>query len=59
MHTVENNTGINERWMEDLICYCFSYTASDIKDDVRRNRKSTIMEKILFEKRAGVADAQK
>jgi hypothetical protein len=39
--------------MEALICYCFNYTASDIEQDILANRKSTIMEKILSEKKAG------
>jgi hypothetical protein len=39
--------------MEELICYCFNYTVSDIVNDVRRNGKSTIMERILSEKKAG------
>ena len=39
--------------MEDLVCYCFGYTASDIEEDVRLNGKSTILEKILSEKKAG------
>ena len=39
--------------MEDLICYCFKYTASDIERDVRQNGKSTILEKIMSEKKAG------
>ncbi len=39
--------------MEDLICYCFNYTASDIERDVAENRRSTIMEKIISEKRSG------
>ncbi len=37
--------------MERLICYCFGYTASDIKQDVATNGRSTIMEKIIFEKK--------
>jgi len=39
--------------MEDLICYCFNYYASDIERDVVENQRSTIMEKILSEKRSG------
>ena len=39
--------------MEDLVCYCFGYTESDIEEDVRLNGKSTILEKILSEKKAG------
>ncbi len=39
--------------MADLICYCFNYTDKDIELDLRQNGKSTIMEKILAEKRMG------
>jgi hypothetical protein len=39
--------------IETLICYCFSYTASDIERDVLANGKSTIMERIMSEKKAG------
>jgi hypothetical protein len=39
--------------MEDLVCYCFQYTAADIARDVAENRRSTIMEKIIAEKRSG------
>jgi len=42
-----------DKQMEDLICYCFNYTVSDIENDVQRNGKSTIMERILSEKKAG------
>lgn len=36
-----------------MICYCFGYTAADIERDVQENGKSTILEKIIAEKRAG------
>ena len=39
--------------MEGLICYCFGYTAADIERDIAMNGKSTIMERILSEKKAG------
>jgi hypothetical protein len=39
--------------MERLICYCFGYTTSDIERNIVENGKSTIMEKILSEKKAG------
>lgn len=39
--------------MKDLICYCFNYTASDIELDVLENGKSTIMDRILSEKKDG------
>ncbi len=38
----------------DMICYCFSYTEQDIVDDVvANNGRSTIMERIASEKKAG------
>jgi hypothetical protein len=39
--------------MEDLICYCFHYTVSDIERDIVVNRRSTILERILHEKKEG------
>lgn len=39
--------------MEELICYCFNYTARDIEDDVRSHGRSLILERILAEKKAG------
>jgi hypothetical protein len=39
--------------MDDMICYCFNYTAADIERDVLTNGRSTIMEKILSEKKIG------
>ena len=39
--------------MKNLICYCFGYSASDIERDVVENRKSTIMARILSEKKNG------
>lgn len=42
--------------MDNLICYCFGYTAEDIKRDIQENGKSFIMEKILSEKKSGSCD---
>lgn len=39
--------------MDEMICYCFGYTASDIEKDLRLHGKSTILERILSEKKAG------
>jgi hypothetical protein len=39
--------------MEELICYCFNYTFSDIESDVKENGKSTIEERVASEKKAG------
>jgi hypothetical protein len=40
--------------LEDLICYCFGYSADDIQKDFLNNGKSTIMEKIQVEKKLGI-----
>ena len=37
--------------MKRLVCYCFEYTAEDIKQDYINNGRSLIMEKILAEKK--------
>jgi hypothetical protein len=39
--------------MEGLVCYCFNYTVTDIERDIWINGNSTILEKILSEKKAG------
>lgn len=39
--------------MKDFVCYCFEYTRGDIEKDVRENGRSTIMARILAEKRSG------
>ena len=41
------------RDMNELICYCFHYTADDIKADFKKNGKSLILEKIMAEKEKG------
>jgi len=43
----------HEREMEELICYCFNYTFSDIESDVKKNGKSIIEERIISEKKVG------
>ena len=41
----------------DLVCYCFGHTRKDIeKDYLDHNGRSTILEKITFEKKAGQCD---
>jgi len=42
--------------MSNLICYCFGYTAEDIRRDVQENGCSLIMEKIVAEKKVGGCD---
>jgi hypothetical protein len=40
--------------VSELICYCFRYSAEDIRADVRaKGGRSLILERILSEKRAG------
>ncbi len=39
--------------MRDLVCFCFGYTASDIERDVLESNKSTIVDRIMREKKAG------
>jgi len=39
--------------MSDLICYCFGYTEEDIEGDARAHGRSTIMERIMAEKKGG------
>lgn len=39
--------------MDELICYCFTYTVRDIEEDVRSHGCSTILARILAEKKAG------
>jgi hypothetical protein len=42
--------------MADLVCWCFGYTAQDIRRDIERNGRSLILEKILEAKRSGGCD---
>ncbi len=39
--------------MTKLICYCFNYSEADIRQDVRDNGRSTILERIMNEKKTG------
>ena len=39
--------------MKELICYCFGFSAEDIELDYQKNGRSTIMEKIVAEKKIG------
>lgn len=42
--------------IDNLVCYCFGYTKDDIEQDLIRNRRSVIMEKITEEKKANGCD---
>ncbi len=39
--------------MSKLICYCFNYSVKDIEEDVIKNGRSTIQERIVREKKDG------
>lgn len=39
--------------MNDLVCYCFKYSAEDIRQDYIKNGRSLIVERILAEKKFG------
>lgn len=39
--------------MSETICYCFGFTDDDIREDARRHGRSTIMERIVDEKKQG------
>ena len=41
---------------EDPVCFCFQYTRAQIEADVRVHGRSTILERIAREKRAGGCD---
>ena len=43
----------NVKMRDDLICFCFEYSTEDIHKDYHANGRSTIMEKIEFEKKLG------
>ena len=36
-----------------IICYCFNYTRRDLEEDVLRNGRSLILDKIIDAKRLG------
>lgn len=40
-------------YMNEYICYCFEYTRQDIEEDVEKNGRSLIMDKIKAEKKFG------
>ena len=46
----------NEFKDNDLVCYCFEYTKKDIEKDYLNNGRSTIFERIIFDKKAGQCD---
>jgi len=38
---------------DETICYCFNHTRGEIEEDVLRNGRSLILEKIIEAKRLG------
>jgi len=38
---------------KQLVCYCFGYSADDIKEDFLKHGRSQIMERIADEKKGG------
>ncbi|MCF8053371.1 MAG: hypothetical protein K9L59_19215 [Desulfobacterales bacterium] len=40
----------------DLVCHCFPYTRKQIEEDYLENGRSTILEKIVLEKKSGGCD---
>jgi hypothetical protein len=45
--------GETKKMNDTLICYCFNYTAEEIKNDFIKNGESTIMARIINEKKNG------
>jgi hypothetical protein len=43
---------------EELVCYCFGYSADDIRKYIAENSRLLIMEKIVGEKKAGGCQCQ-
>jgi len=41
---------------KEIICYCFGHSVQDLRDDILRNGRSLIMERIAAEKKAGACD---
>lgn len=41
---------------DDIVCFCFGYTKKRIADDLRRNGFSTLLEKIVQERKIGGCD---
>ncbi len=39
--------------MNEMICYCHKFTTADLEQDVEEHGRSTIMERIIAESKAG------
>ena len=61
-HSLESASDTIEGKMErenlppGTICYCFGYSAEDIRKDFSKNGRSTIMERIQNEKKDGTCE---
>lgn len=42
--------------MAELVCHCFGYTDQDILEDIEKNGRSLILERIVEAKRSGGCD---
>jgi hypothetical protein len=43
---------------QKLVCYCFNFTAEDIKKDFIAHGESTIMARIIREKKNGMCNCE-
>lgn len=43
---------------QNLVCYCFGYTADDIRNDYDASGHSTIMDRIKSEKKDGKCNCE-
>jgi hypothetical protein len=50
------NLGKSEFKKNDLVCHCFQYTRKQIEKDCLENGRSTILEKLVLEKKSGACD---
>lgn len=54
------SSDLSEFGDNDIVCYCFEYTRKDIENDyVVNDGRSTILERIILEKKAGGCDCAK
>jgi len=44
---------VGEELMDQQICYCFGYSVADLEKDIEQHGRSTIMARIMAEKKAG------
>ncbi len=44
--------------INDLICYCFEFSQSDIETEYKKHGKSLILEKIIKEKKQSGCDCE-